>query len=348
MSTFERVYLDTSVLRASNWPHVSQRLFHIEVYLPEPARRERARRWELEAIEAGKSVQQAWHQFGRKLDPIDLDVLPPKALSREELATAYAAAESDALQRTKILVSSPAEIRAAPLFEMALDMARPFSGRGEGFKDAFVLATVIEGLRADPATAAFVTDDSDFVGVEIEKYFGVPPATLEILTWSQATESLEETLKTIFGVWVEQDRKRARLALDQVSARLEEFLTARVSVTGIRDVTPPPSLPRQEGDSVAIVATVDVVIEAEIEEYQLFREEPKLHVGDSQTVSWAFSFDTTPQVATRAVQKAIYVEATANFIDGSYADVTFTGATPVPTVPLLPVSSMRFSPSPSG
>ena len=54
MPEFDRLYLDTTTLRKSNWPHVSAELgflfglaknFRIQVVIPEPAEAEREEQW---------------------------------------------------------------------------------------------------------------------------------------------------------------------------------------------------------------------------------------------------------------------------------------------------------------
>jgi hypothetical protein len=65
---FDRLYLDTTVLRKSNWPHVSAELgfllelaknFKIQVVIPEAAEIEREEQWVRELVAASQKCDAA-------------------------------------------------------------------------------------------------------------------------------------------------------------------------------------------------------------------------------------------------------------------------------------------------
>jgi hypothetical protein len=69
---FQRIYLDTEVLRHADWPFVSKQLrfcldiargMGLEVYIPEPVRHERAEQWLRGALKERSATATAVKRF---------------------------------------------------------------------------------------------------------------------------------------------------------------------------------------------------------------------------------------------------------------------------------------------
>ena len=200
MPEFDRLYLDTTILRKSNWPHVSAELgflfglaknFRIQVVIPEAAEIEREEQWVRDLVAASQKYVAALTKRSDVLKAIGLTPVeqrpddPPEALREKYRAAAQSAKEANGIATAPVTTRGAAEF-----LKLAVTRTPPFQISGDkvtGFQDTLILLSIIDDLNAcGRATCVLLSDDGVFS---------------QISTVSKAEEKNLQHLRTIDDVW---------------------------------------------------------------------------------------------------------------------------------------------------
>ena len=266
------------------------------------------------------------------------------AVSSEELAAAYDAAEERTVARWGMRVCDITSRDAAAFFQLALDQRPPFGPEKDtGYKDAVILFSVIDDLIARPESALLVAEDRDFKGVNLSNLLTTTGAELTV----DSAAGVQRTLATYLSVTQSFERVRdgetARRAVEAVRDNLEEFLQAALRFVGpdfqaatllavnrvwlirVDSVITPWPAEHNEGDQVrlTVLATVGVLITAR--RWPVPPAESPLGAGESKGLPGQVLADPWSyfQAGTESHEKPVNIEAQATYQNGEYIDVQF-------------------------
>ena len=173
-----RFYFDTEPLRHGNWPFKATwfglgyflrmaSTMGAELYVPDPALHERAEQWVRETLAALSETSTKAKAARKALKPVGLEVtlqLPTEELLRAKYTGAeQAALKEDCLQRSPFPTRPLDEI-----FRMAVAREFTFEEKKDGvvgLQDCVILFSVLDHLKANPASAAFVSNDGIFAKI---------------------------------------------------------------------------------------------------------------------------------------------------------------------------------------
>lgn len=175
MPEFDRLYLDTTVLRKSNWPHVSAELgfllelaknFQIQVVIPEAVEIEREEQWVRDVIAASQKCVAARTKRSNVLKAVGLTLAgerddPPDTMRERYETAAKAAKESSGI------ATAPLTARGVEEFlKLAVTRTPPFQMSGDkvtGFQDTLILLSIMDDLNVYARdTCVLLSDDGIF------------------------------------------------------------------------------------------------------------------------------------------------------------------------------------------
>jgi hypothetical protein len=241
------VALDAQALREGAWPHPNPRLlqlselahrFGAQVWLMAGALEEVRFNMERNATEAVDSLTKAIalaHRTGLKAESNWTTV--------EEMLTDWDRRAATAVARLNATVVSHTSRTVDEFFRMAVRRVPPFAESGNGFRDAVIYLSLVDGMsRGGLSSALFVSRDKDFRHCK-------PPDEqhrIDVMSLDAAIEQFEGFLKqreaAVFQEAMDQVAVRAALARDAVRSAAEEIETflADNLIVGRRDL---PGLP---------------------------------------------------------------------------------------------------------
>lgn len=353
MEIFKRIYFDTSVLVAENWPRLSAklrsclelaRLFKIRVCLPDVVEQELEARWL-------RYYDEAFGEAKRKIDKLERYVLGNKVEvnipPRDQILEIYRCQARDA-KNANYIESIP--LTKAPLekfVEMAVNRHLPFEDEGKGFQDAVIYLSILDHL--DDATgdnAVFVArdkvyDDADVAKLAIGRNLHIKVFESVERLHDALTERLDKTVRKLY----EDDWRKAREALEAKRSEIESFISTnleipesafpfigkvtsiqRVQLGTIEKVVTPNPLKRKEGEQVEIYFEAQIDLHVTIESYSMdYPKDRMLKVGQQAlAVSLPGLAEALAALSIREqkiVQKVVILEATANYVGNQYSDI---------------------------
>jgi len=241
MPDFDRLYLDTTILRKSNWPHVSAELgfllelarnFAIEILIPEPVEIEREEQWIRELGAASQKWEAATAKrsdvlkaVGGGLDEQRAD--QPDAFRERYKTAAQLVKEANGIKTVPMTTRSPAEF-----FRLAVTRTPPFQIAGDkitGFQDATILLSIVDDLIAcgKPSCALLSEDD---VFSKIGAVSQSEGKTIRHLrTIEDVWKILSEEIRPELVKWWEQQRAAIKVEVaaqqEQISQLIGVFVT---------------------------------------------------------------------------------------------------------------------------
>jgi hypothetical protein len=244
-----RLYFDTEPLRHGDWPFMSNQFkfclrladaMNVELYIPQPALYERAEQGIREALaevgaaeEKAKTAGKALRRFGAAVEF--------RAPAEAELRASYEQVQQAALREFHIRQASHTSRELDDVFRMAV--ARDFTFEHTkhgvvGLQDCVILLSVFDHLRANPTSAALVSNDAVFS--RIPKL--VPPGVelRHILGLTALSEVLDKATHAAFGIefeqWWAKETDRLKQALETHRDKIKEFLEETIDPTELGKV----------------------------------------------------------------------------------------------------------------
>lgn len=243
------LYLDTSVLVASNWPALSVKLenmfilaswMKVSVFLPEPVEKETEEHWLRDVRERMAGLAGARDQFERITRRIT-GTAEVKHESEQELLTKYRNLVTEVKKHFNILGCPITSRSLAEFFDLATRYVLPFEydrkKKGKGFQDAVILSSVLEHLKADTKIAGvFVTEDDVFSKVDISEF--MPACTrvnFKVLTFEEVFKVLYDSYwdEHIKKPWKEEEAN-AKAAVEALMAELCKFIEINLDKSILR------------------------------------------------------------------------------------------------------------------
>ena len=351
MPEFDRLYLDTTTLRKSNWPHVSAELgflfglaknFRIQVVIPEAAEAEREEQWIRDLLAASQKCVAAMTKRSDLLKAVGLPLAeqprddPPDALREKYRAAAQSAKGANGI------ATAPFTTRGAEEFlRLAVTRTPPFQISGDkvtGFQDTLILLSIIDDLKAcGRATCALLSDDGIFSQIgTVSKAEGKTVQHLRTINdvWNILADEIEPELVK----WWNEQRAAIQAELEAQREQISDLLRAFISpdmvdyrakaVESIGPLSsfsvemPFPSFPPEpgpydtrEGASFKISATLWTEVRA--------LAAPGLsafagHLFYAARSGSEVTADRSEQASSECFRKKVEMEATATFERGRY------------------------------
>lgn len=241
MPDFERLYLDTTVLRKSNWPHISAELsfllalarnFDIRVVIPEPAEIEREEQWIRDLTAASQKFASAASKRADVLKAIGLSTERsredlPETLRERYLATAQSAKEINGIS------TAPLTSRGVREFlKLAVSRTPPFQVSGDkvtGFQDALILFSIFDDMNASGTDNSVLLSD-DVVFSQVKVVSNAEGKTVQHLrtideVWSKFADEIQpEVVK-----WWQEQRAAIQTELEAQREQIVDLLMKFVS-----------------------------------------------------------------------------------------------------------------------
>jgi hypothetical protein len=241
MPDFDRLYLDTTILRKSSWPHVSAELgfllelarnFGIEVLIPEPVETEREEQWLRDLSAATQKYNTAISRRSDLLKVVGVGVNeqnedPPEAFREKYRAAAESAKKTNSIKTIPITTRSVGDF-----LKLAVARTAPFQISGDkvtGFQDTAILLSILDDLTVcKKARCALLSEDDVF-----SKASAVSAAEgktiRHVRTIDEIWKILAEEIKPEYVRWWETQREaiRAEVAAQQepIIELVQSFVT---------------------------------------------------------------------------------------------------------------------------
>ena len=351
MPEFDRLYLDTTVLRKSNWPHVSAELgfllelaknFKIQVVIPEAAEIEREEQWVRELVAASQKCDAAMTKRSDVLKAVGLALAesrrddPPDALREKYKAAARSAKDANGIATAPLTTRGIAEF-----LKLAVTRTPPFQISGDkvtGFQDTLILLSIIDDLKAcGRNTCVLLSYDGVFSKITaVSKAEG--KALQHLTTIDDVWSILADEIKPELVKWWTEQREAIQAELEaqheQISDLLRAFISpdmvdyrakAVESIGPLRSFSvemPFPGFPHepgpyetQEGATFKISATISTEVRALAVPGLAGLAASLLYAARSGSQATA---DKSEHVSSESFWKKVEMEATATFERGRY------------------------------
>lgn len=254
-----RIYFDTEALKNGNWPVFSNQFafclrlcstMKMELYVPEPVLHERAEQWIRERVEEltaltdkAAATQTEIQALFDLVDENARNAIGPAVILRlphpQQLRTCYTDVEKKALQTFNFNICPYGAMPLSEAFRLAV--ARDFTFEEKkpgvvGLQDCVILISVIEHLRANPTTAAFISHDAVFSrlstlsgrwNVDLRHISGIDSLEQEL------DKAHEVAYNEVFGMWWGNESDRILESLNDNRSRIEEFLAVTIEPSEI-------------------------------------------------------------------------------------------------------------------
>ncbi len=350
MADFNRIYLDSNVLIASNWPNLSGVLesiftladiIHVEIYLPEAVEAELEANWLRIFRKKCLTVNKASADVNKYLSDLGEEVglnLPDE----QQALAAY----SKKVQQTKRLWN----IRNVPLtsrsvrelFEIVVRQFSPFQEGDIGFKDAVIYFSVIDQLKADAAHGgAFVSADRIFLDVHIQGLAKAEKVSLAVYSdLNDLRTELSNRLEDAFRIGWGKDKERAEAALKLRETEIQKFIAANleldenelgfgtrlldVQAPQLRDITnvqTPPPIDRKENEPVKLSFEVEIELTALVEQSLPLYQPARLKVGQEVAQRQIPDYFARPKQESKCLTWKVEIEAESPAGDTDYANI---------------------------
>jgi hypothetical protein len=238
---FDRLYLDTTILRKSNWPHVSAELgfllelaknFKIQVVIPEAAEIEREEQWVRDLVTASQKCDAAMTKRSDVLKAVGLTLAEqhrddPDALREKYKAAAQSAKDANAITTAPLTTRGIAEF-----LKLAVTRTPPFQISGDkvtGFQDTVILLSIIDDLKAcGRNTCVLLSDDGVFSKItSVSKAEG--KALQHLTTIDDIWSILADEIKPELLKWWTEQRDAIQAEIEAQQEQITDLLRAFVS-----------------------------------------------------------------------------------------------------------------------
>jgi hypothetical protein len=171
MLAFGNIFFDSEPLVCSKWPNISEELkavlrlarhFDVRLFLPLATEMELEEHWYRDFLLLSSAVSDSFQKLNRSLRYVDFQVrapdVPDEALARRQYRAAVERIKEEWGFGTVPL--TPRDL--GEVFGMAIRRSPPFKEEGAGFQDTVIYMSVIDHLREQGGTAAFISNDAIF------------------------------------------------------------------------------------------------------------------------------------------------------------------------------------------
>lgn len=205
VSLVHRIFFDTTALHQS-WPSVSAKVENvltacrklgIGVEIPEPVMMELERNWFKNATKTlqttATSIKELWTFVGEPSRP---GTQLPDLNALQEAYTRYV---ENTMRQWKIEVTPTSSALLADVLRHAVKEELVFEEKGRNFKDAVILLSVVERMKAqaEKSAAILISNDSIFAKRESELLRYCTPLGVELHCWT--LEDAEPRLRNMLG-----------------------------------------------------------------------------------------------------------------------------------------------------
>jgi hypothetical protein len=238
---FKRLYLDTTVLRKSNWPHISAELsfllesarnFEIEVFIPEVVELEREAQWLRDLTAASQKLDAAADKLAVTVAAVGAGRLAVPNRDFAALKDAYRSQSDSAKEQGGIKTVSITARTIGEFLKLAIDRTPPFqlvNDRVTGFQDTVVLLSIMDDAKAVGAeTCAIVSEDDVFSKIShIARTEGI--SVKHFRTVNDVWKALVDEISPHVFEWWDQQRAEIRRALESQSDEIVRLLREKVT-----------------------------------------------------------------------------------------------------------------------
>lgn len=353
MQRFNRIYFDTSVLRAEGWPRLSTKLrsclqlartLGVRIFLPCVVEQELEAGWTRDLDKASEEVKGKINKLEKYLLGHKIEANIP---TRDCIVQIYRSATQDAKNEVSLESIPLTKVPLETLVERAIAKQPPFEEQGKGFQDAVIYFSILDHLDDGTSEAAvLVARDKVYTDSAVAKLAQDRGLKIEVFT---SVEDLDKTLitwldKAVRGLY-EQDREKAKKALEDRRSEIESFISvnlevpesllwliprvlgmSRVELVSIEKVFTPNPLQRTEGEQVELYFEAQVNLHITVESYaRAYPTVRMLKVGQeppSPSLSaLAKVLAAGPSREDKVVQKVVSAAATAEYAKNDYRDI---------------------------
>lgn len=354
-----RIYFDTNILRTVQWPRLSSKLesvlglaraLVIDVLIPDAVEHELEAHWLREGNELSRKATSAISDLRKHISAVTSDRIELPLPERPRLLEEYRRKVQEVRLEWKIQ-SVPMTTRPlVDFFQMAITQRLPFKEKGAGFQDAVIYFSIIDHLRQTPdQVAAFVSNDNVFEKQETSELAASTGVRINVYkTIDEILRALEGGLgKVVETIW-EQDRQRAKIALEAMVPKIQQFvfnnllftasqlrsiglskaqlnvsdsvvMVSSIEVKAIKDVWTTPPMKRQAGEAVKISFKAEMYLSVLVNRDPGSSLAGLLRVGEVDLPSVSLLGGPIPE--DQVWQHEVEIEAAASVVDEEYRDV---------------------------
>jgi hypothetical protein len=353
MAVFDRIYLDSNVLIASQWPKLSGVLetiftladiFRVEIYLPKAVEAELEAHWLRIFREKCLKVNKASVEVNKYLSALGEEEVSLNFADERQALAAYSkkVEQMKSVWNIKNVPLTPRSVEE--LFEIVVRQFSPFNEGDIGFKDAVIYFSIIDHLRTDAAhVGAFVSADRIFLDVRIRGLAKAAEVSLDVYTdLSDLHTALSNRLEEAIKVGWEKDKQRAGAALRSREAEIEKFIAENLELADndlgfgtrlvavqelqVRDITnvqTPPPIDRKENEPVKLSFDVEIELKALVEQSIPSYQPLRLKVGQEaqhRAITGPFEM-LRPTPENQSLPWNVEVEAVSPAGDKEYTNI---------------------------
>lgn len=353
MAIFTRIYFDSNILIAANWPKPSAalerflslaQLLKVGVFLPKAVEDELEAHWsrmfDKTYINATKSLTELKKHAGQSDLRAD-SMLPTK----DAALAAYLESVKTVKEKWKIETVPLTSRPMGEFFRMAINDVPPFQEDDVGFQDTVILFSIIDHLVKEAGnTAAFISKDGIFSNSIILDHTEAAKVSLQVYAslqevYKELDSRLEDAIKR---AW-DKDRQRAEDALTEKLSDIQKFVAENleiserdlgfggrilavrnVEVQRVRNVQTPFLLDRKENEPVRISFEIELAATLEVEQFYIPQMPSRLKAGqeaprpEMKSVGEIFSGPTHEEKVFPWIAEA---EATVSPDDKNYRNI---------------------------
>ncbi len=235
------IYLETSILRESEWPHVSVRLeqllslaknLGVQVFLPEPVDCEREEQWLRDFSKSATEQKKVWLSIEQQLSNIGVQINSGDFPTGIQLRESYRLSVG-ALKKNWSIFDAPYTSRKlTDLFLLAARHQIPFGDEGRGFQDAVIYLSVVDHLAGfkEGISAILVSSDKGYDSISMALVApDIKDLDLTIARLDGATEILKSHLEESVRRHWDVLQNKAKKKLQEMRQNLETFFLANIS-----------------------------------------------------------------------------------------------------------------------
>jgi hypothetical protein len=296
MANFDRIYFDSNVFIASNWPKLSgilenvfilAEVLGVEIYLPAAVEAELEAHWLRIFREKCLRVNKASAELNKYLSDLEKEEVSLTFADEQQARAAYSKRveqTQDAWNIRNVPITSRS---VQELFEILVRQFSPFNEGDMGFKDVVIYFSIIDHLRTDAGhVGAFVSVDRIFLHEKIQGMANAAAVSLHVYTdLSDVQTELSNRLEKAIRLGWEKDKQRAGEALKPREAEIEKFIAENLELgefelgfgtklvtwqpLQVRDITnvqTPPPIHRKENEPIKFSFDVEMEIKALLEQ----------------------------------------------------------------------------------
>lgn len=308
MAPFTRIYFDTNVLIAANWPKPSAalerlldlaRLVKVGVFLPKAVEDELEVHWNRLFDEKHTKAKRSVSDL--KKHTAQSDATADDLLPKKDAALATYRKNVKSLKSQWKIETVPLTVRPTDeLFRMAICDEPPFQERDVGFQDTVIYLSVVDHLVKESGhVGAFISQDGIFSDPRVLDHAKATGVSIEVYPNIEAVyKELDNRLEAAMKRAWDQDRKRTEDALTQRLSDIQKFLSENleisenalgfggsilavrnVEVQRVRNVQTPFLLDRKENEPVRISFEIELAVALEVARSYIPQTPSRLKVG---------------------------------------------------------------------